>query len=206
MSEETHAANSRGASSAASRPAHTRWHVATAFKPNVLPFPEISRTSAPSNAVTREASVTMDRASARAADASGAEPARVPSNVRGASALAMAVATSSPFHSASPGPASTGPPNALNRLLKEDDDADDSASDRLTQSLSGRMSLAATSASSRNLATEPSWLAVSSSSLTEISMDAPSRHTSSTLCPSSMITAAPVKSISSAARMFSSNT
>ena len=185
-----------------------------AFKPNVLPFCEISRTSAPSNAVTREASAITERASATAAVASGAPPdleppGPSPSNVRGASARAMAVATFSPFHSASPAPASTGPPNvfALNRLKPDLEDArEDSASDRLTQSLSGRISLAATLASSRNFATEPSWLAVSSSSWTEISTDAPSRHTSSTLCPSSMITAAPRKSISSASRMFSSNT
>ena len=120
----THAANSAGASSAASSAAHTRWHVVMAFKPNVLPFCEISRTSAPSNAVTREASATMDRASATAADASpralpdffSRDP---PANVRGASARAMAVATSSPFHSASPWAASTGPPKPLIRL-KED--------------------------------------------------------------------------------------
>ena len=94
-----------------------------AFKPNVLPFCEISRTSAPSNAVTREASATMDRASATAADASPRAPpdffSRDPANVRGASARAMAVATSSPFHSASPWAASTGPLKPLNRL-KED--------------------------------------------------------------------------------------
>ena len=120
----THAANSAGASSAASSAALARWHVVMAFKPNVLPFCEISRTSAPSNAVTREAYATMDRASATAADASpralpdffSRDP---PANVRGASARAMAVATSSPFHSASPWAASTGPPKPLIRL-KED--------------------------------------------------------------------------------------